>query len=198
LQVNQLKEDSASASRDYSSRMQQLVAENSQLKQRLLHLELQSQQQSIQAVAGSTNSSSLDQQQQQQQHQQLLQDFRNSLELAHTEQQNLSAVASAAQSECNRLLQQLSSSSSMISTLQDTSNHQQRQIEQCQNQIFELQSNLADERIQTVKAMARASAAEAEIAQISRTSVVVAAEAEKHLEDKQQKIMELQEIIKRK
>ena len=178
--------------------MQQLVAENSQLKQRLLHLELQSQQQSIQAVAGSTNSSSLDQQQQQQQHQQLLQDFRNSLELAHTEQQNLSAVASAAQSECNRLLQQLSSSSSMISTLQDTSNHQQRQIEQCQNQIFELQSNLADERIQTVKAMARASAAEAEIAQISRTSVVVAAEAEKHLEDKQQKIMELQEIIKRK
>ena len=86
----------------------------------------------------------------------------------------------------------------MISTLQDTSNHQQRQIEQCQNQIFELQSNLADERIQTVKAMARASAAEAEIAQISRTSVVVAAEAEKHLEDKQQKIMELQEIIKRK
>jgi len=198
LQVNQLKEDSASASRDYSSRMQQLVAENSQLKQRLLHLELQSQQQSIQAVAGSTNSSSLDQQQQQQQHQQLLQDFRNSLELAHTEQQNLSAVASAAQSECNRLLQQLSSSSSMISTLQDTSNHQQRQIEQCQNQIFELQSNLADERIQTVKAMARASAAEAEIAQISRTSVVVAAEAEKDLEDKQQKIMELQEIIKRK
>ncbi len=193
-----MKEDSASASRDYSSRMQQLVAENSQLKQRLLHLELQSQQQSIQAVAGSTNSSSLDQQQQQQQHQQLLQDFRNSLELAHTEQQNLSAVASAAQSECNRLLQQLSSSSSMISTLQDTSNHQQRQIEQCQNQIFELQSNLADERIQTVKAMARASAAEAEIAQISRTSVVVAAEAEKHLEDKQQKIMELQEIIKRK
>jgi len=193
-----LKEDSASASRDYSSRMQQLVAENSQLKQRLLHLELQSQQQSIQAVAGSTNSSSLDQQQQQQQHQQLLQDFRNSSELAHTEQQNLSAVASAAQSECNRLLQQLSSSSSMISTLQDTSNHQQRQIEQCQNQIFELQSNLADERIQTVKAMARASAAEAEIAQISRTSVVVAAEAEKHLEDKQQKIMELQEIIKRK
>ena len=193
-----MKEDSASASSDYSSRMQQLVAENSQLKQRLLHLELQSQQQSIQAVAGSTNSSSLDQQQQQQQHQQLLQDFRNSLELAHTEQQNLSAVASAAQSECNRLLQQLSSSSSMISTLQDTSNHQQRQIEQCQNQIFELQSNLADERIQTVKAMARASAAEAEIAQISRTSVVVAAEAEKHLEDKQQKIMELQEIIKRK
>ena len=193
-----MKEDSASASRDYSSRMQQLVAENSQLKQRLLHLELQSQQQSIQAVAGSTNYSSLDQQQQQQQHQQLLQDFRNSLELAHTEQQNLSAVASAAQSECNRLLQQLSSSSSMISTLQDTSNHQQRQIEQCQNQIFELQSNLADERIQTVKAMARASAAEAEIAQISRTSVVVAAEAEKHLEDKQQKIMELQEIIKRK
>ena len=193
-----MKEDSASASRDYSSRMQQLVAENSQLKQRLLHLELQSQQQSIQAVAGSTNSSSLDQQQQQQQHQQLLQDFRNSLELAHTEQQNLSAVASAAQSECNRLLQQLSSSSSMISTLQDTSNHQQRQIEQCQNQIFELQSNLADERIQTVKAMARASAAEAEIAQISRTSVVVAAEAEKHLEDKQQKIMELQEILKRK
>ena len=193
-----MKEDSASASRDYSSRMQQLVAENSQLKQRLLHLELQSQQQTIQAVAGSTNSSSLDQQQQQQQHQQLLQDFRNSLELAHTEQQNLSAVASAAQSECNRLLQQLSSSSSMISTLQDTSNHQQRQIEQCQNQIFELQSNLADERIQTVKAMARASAAEAEIAQISRTSVVVAAEAEKHLEDKQQKIMELQEIIKRK
>ena len=193
-----MKEDSASASRDYSSRMQQLVAENSQLKQRLLHLELQSQQQSIQAVAGSTNSSSLDQQQQQQQHQQLLQDFRNSLELAHTEQQNLSAVASAAQSECNRLLQKLSSSSSMISTLQDTSNYQQRQIEQCQNQIFELQSNLADERIQTVKAMARASAAEAEIAQISRTSVVVAAEAEKHLEDKQQKIMELQEIIKRK
>ena len=193
-----MKEDSASASRDYSSRMQQLVAENSQLKQRLLHLELQSQQQSIQAVAGSTNSSSLDQQQQQQQHQQMLQDFRNSLELAHTEQQNLSAVASAAQSECNRLLQQLSSSSSMISTLQDTSNYQQRQIEQRQNQISELQSNLADERIQTVKAMARASAAEAEIAQISRTSVVVAAEAEKHLEDKQQKIMELQEIIKRK
>jgi len=155
-----LKEDSASASRDFSSRMQQLVAENSQLKQRLLHLELQSQQQSIQAVAGSANSSSLDQQQQQQ-----LQDFRNSLELAHTEQQNLSAVASAAQSECNQLLQQLSSSSSMISTLQDTSNYQQRQIEQRQNQISELQSNLADERIQTVKAMARASAAEAEIAQ---------------------------------
>jgi hypothetical protein len=187
-----LKEDSASASRDFSSRMQQLVAENSQLKQRLLHLELQSQQQSIQAVAGSANSSSLDQQQQK------LQDLRNSLELAHTEQQNLSAVALAAQSECNQLLQQLSSSSSMISTLQDTSNYQQRQIEQRQNQISELQSNLADERIQTVKAMARASAAEAEIAQISRTSVVVAAEAEKHLEEKQQRIMELQEILKRK
>ena len=196
MQVDELKREAVAASHDFSSRMRQLETENGQLKQQYLqlkqqhHQQQQHQQQAVQAAVGAHHSASSKQQQHD--------DMMKSLELAYVEQQKFTALASASQSECNLLKQQLITSSSAMTALQDTVNRQERQIELQLQQIQELQSHVEKERIQAAAAIARASASDAEMFQISRAAMAAAAVSETEMAKQQQNVLNLQELLEKK
>lgn len=189
-QVDQLKQDAVAASMEFSSRIRQLDSENGLLKQQLMQQQQHHHQQTSQAAAGAQKFASADQQRER--------DLLKELDLAYAQQQTLTGIASDAKSECERLQQQLTSSSCRMAALQDSCNQQQLQIEQQQRQIHELQSHVAEERLQSALVAARASAAEAENAHVSRVTAIAAAASEKELADQQQVIRSLQESLQTK
>jgi hypothetical protein len=190
MQVANLKFEAISASNDFSSRIRQLETENGLLKQQLLQQQQQQQQHTLQAAANAHSFVSSDQKQ--------LHEQMKALELAYAEQQKLSAVASAAQSECNLLQQHLKSSHSMLTALQGTADRQQRQIEQQQQHILELQSHIEKERVQAAATAARASAAESENFQNSQAAMLVAAASQKELEEQQETVLHLRDLLQNK
>lgn len=185
-----MQRDAIAVSDDFASQIRHLGSENALLKQQNLQLQQQLQHQSLQAATCTKNSVSADEQR--------LHDAMRSLELAHAEQQKMSAAASAAQSECDRLQLRLTSVSSAMKALQDTTSHHEQHIEQQQIQIHELQSHVEEARGQAARSAARASAADAEIVRISAAASEAAAAAEKEREEQQQIILHLQDVVQQK
>jgi hypothetical protein len=187
VQVDQLQQDAAAAADDFASQIRQLDSDNAALKLQILQLQ---QQQSLQTASDSRNGASPNQQRQL--------DAMRSLEVAHAEQQKLSAMASAAQSECSRLQQQLASAASTTKAMQDAADHQQRLFEQQQLQTHELRLHVEEARMQASRATARASAAEAEVVRISAAAIEAAAAADREREEQQQHILHLQDVADEK